>query len=53
MIIPVKKMTIVTLSDYDKLLLEETGKLGVVHLRELTEDEFRGFREETTEEVRS
>ncbi len=52
MIVPVKKVTIVTLADNERLLLEEIGRLGVVQLKKLTEEEFIGFREETTEEER-
>ncbi|MBS7645956.1 MAG: V-type ATPase 116kDa subunit family protein [Candidatus Bathyarchaeia archaeon] len=53
MIIPVKKVTVLTLADYERPLLEELGRLGAVQLRRLREDEYIGFREETAEEERA
>ena len=51
MIIPVRKLTIITLQDYEEYLLRELGKLGVVELRKLSEGEVIGFRETTSEDV--
>ncbi|MBS7631959.1 hypothetical protein KEJ47_10450 [Candidatus Bathyarchaeota archaeon] len=53
MIIPVKKITVVTLIDSERFILEEMGKLGVVQLRELRGDEFKGFRAESGEEEKT
>lgn len=50
MIIPVKKVTIVTLMDKQSQILEEVGKIGVVQLNKLSSDEILGFREETAED---
>ena len=52
MIIPVKKVTVLTLADHERFLLEELGRLGAVQLRRLSGDEYIGFREETAEEER-
>lgn len=52
MIVPVKKVTVITLADNERLLLEELGRLGVIQLRKLTEDEYIGFKEERAEEER-
>lgn len=52
MIVPVKKVTVVTLADNERFLLEGLGRLGAIQLRRLTEDEYIGFREETAEEER-
>ena len=50
-IVPVKKITIVTFSDFEEELLRDLGKLGVVDLRTLLEEEFAGFKKETTEDL--
>ena len=51
MIIPVKKLTVLTLRDYEEEVLSTLGKLGVVELKKLSEGEIIGFKEETSEEV--
>ncbi|MCX8191810.1 MAG: hypothetical protein N3F06_03285, partial [Nitrososphaerales archaeon] len=50
MIIPVKKVTIVTLTEYEEFILSELGKLGVLELRKLREDEFKGLKETGNED---
>lgn len=50
-IVPVKKVTIITFSDFEEELLRDLGKLGVVDLRTLLEEEFAGFKKETTEDL--
>ncbi|MBS7655992.1 hypothetical protein KEJ50_05800 [Candidatus Bathyarchaeota archaeon] len=52
MIIPVKKLTIITLINNEKKLLDRLGKLGVIQLRKLNEKEFIGFKEVTSKEIR-
>lgn len=52
MIVPVKKLTLITLSQNEGRLLDSLGRLGVVHLRKLDEKEFVGFREVASEKVR-
>ncbi|MEM2122548.1 MAG: V-type ATPase 116kDa subunit family protein [Candidatus Bathyarchaeia archaeon] len=49
---PVRKVTVLTLADYEKFILEELGKLGAIQLRRLSGEEYIGFREETAEEER-
>ncbi len=51
MIIPVKKLTIVVLKDYEEKILKDLGKLGVVELKKLSEGEVIGFREVVSEDV--
>ncbi|MEM2210973.1 MAG: V-type ATPase 116kDa subunit family protein [Nitrososphaerales archaeon] len=50
MIITVKKITIVTLTEYEDFILSELGKLGIMELKKLREDEFKGLREVGNEE---
>ena len=52
MITPVKKLSVITLTDNEPLILEEIGKLGVVQLRKLDEAEFIGFNNIVIEEIR-
>ncbi|MEM2964328.1 MAG: V-type ATPase 116kDa subunit family protein [Candidatus Bathyarchaeia archaeon] len=52
MIVSVKKLTLITLSQNEERLLHSLGRLGVVHLRKLDETEFAGFKEATSEKVR-
>lgn len=52
MIVPVKKLTVITLSDNEGKLLDALGRLGVVQLRKLDETEFVGFKEAASEEIR-
>ena len=52
MIIPVKKITIITLIDNEKNLLTHLGKLGVIQLKKLNEKEFMGFTETSSNELR-
>jgi V/A-type H+-transporting ATPase subunit I len=52
MIVPVKKLTLITLSQNEGRLLDSLGRLGVVHLRKLDEEEFAGFKEVTSEKLR-
>jgi len=51
MIVPVKKLTIITMRDFEEDILWNLGKLGVVQLRKLKEEEFLGFKEAVVEEV--
>ena len=52
MIVPVKKISLITLTDNEPLVLEEVGKLGVVQVRRLEEAEFIGFNKIVVEDVR-
>ncbi|HID16989.1 TPA: hypothetical protein EYP26_01695, partial [Candidatus Bathyarchaeota archaeon] len=52
MIVPVKKLTVITLSNNERRLLDALGRLGVVQLRKLDEAEFVGFKEAAPEEIR-
>ena len=52
MLVPVKKLTIITLADLEEELLLDLGKLGVVQLKRLSEDEFLGFKKVPEEELR-
>jgi len=52
MIVPVKKLSIITLSDNEQKLLETLGRLGVIQLRTLDETAFVGFKEVASEETR-
>jgi V/A-type H+-transporting ATPase subunit I len=52
MITPVKKLSVITLTDNEPLILEEIGRLGVVQLRKLDEAEFIGFNNIVVEEIR-
>lgn len=51
MVVSVKKLTIITLRDYEEDLLWDLGKLGVVQLKKLKEKEFLGFKEAIAEDV--
>ncbi len=51
MIIPVKKLTVLTLKDFEEEIISTIGKLGAVELKKLTEGEIIGFRETTSEEA--
>ena len=51
MIIPVKKLTVVILKDYEEKVLRGLGKLGVVELKKLSEGEVIGFKEKVSEDV--
>jgi V/A-type H+-transporting ATPase subunit I len=50
MIIPVKRVTIVTLTGHEDLILDGLGKLGIVQLEKLPEEKFEGLREVITKE---
>ena len=52
MIIPVKKLSLVTMTDNESSMLEGLGKLGVVQLKKLDEAEFIGFEKVIIEETR-
>ncbi|MCW3974893.1 MAG: hypothetical protein NWE86_01445, partial [Candidatus Bathyarchaeota archaeon] len=52
MIIPVKKVSLVTITDNESSMLEGLGKLGVVQLKKLDEAEFIGFEKVIIEETR-
>ncbi|MEM1587776.1 MAG: V-type ATPase 116kDa subunit family protein, partial [Candidatus Bathyarchaeia archaeon] len=51
MIIPVKKITVITLTENEKNLLTYLGKLGVIQLKKLNEKEFMGFKEASSKEL--
>ena len=51
-VVPVKKVTVVTLTDYEDELIRELGRLGVVDLRQLSEEEFVGLERAKPAEVR-
>ena len=52
MIVPVKKVSLITITDNESSMLEGLGKLGVVQLRKLDEAEFIGFEKVIIEEAR-
>lgn len=51
MIIPVKKLTVVTLKDYMDELLTVLGEMGVVELKKLSQGEIIGFKETVSEDL--
>ena len=51
-IVPVKKMTIITLQKFEDIVLTELGRRSVIELKALSEEEFSGFRKATVEEIR-
>ncbi|MHA1590577.1 MAG: V-type ATP synthase subunit I [Candidatus Njordarchaeales archaeon] len=51
-IVPVKKMTIITLQEFEDLILTELGRRSVIELKALSEEEFGGFRKVTVKEIR-
>lgn len=52
MIVPVKKLTVITLSDNELKLLETLGRAGVVQLRKLDENEFTGLKEASSRDIK-
>ena len=52
MIIPAKKLTLVALRDSEEEVLKEIGRLGIIQLRKLSEEEFIGFKEEEVGEIK-
>ena len=52
MLIPIKKLTVVTLNDNESKLLESIGKLGIIQLQRLNDSEFVGFDRVNLEEIR-
>ncbi len=52
MIIPVKKVSLITMTDNESFMLEGLGKLGVVQLQKLDEAEFIGFEKRVIEDQR-
>lgn len=52
MIVPVKKLTIIALQEYEGMIMGELGKRGVVQLKPLDEIDFIGFKRVTATEVR-
>ncbi len=52
MIVPMKKLTAVTLIENESELLESLGWLGVIQLQRLDDSEFVSFRAVTVEELR-
>ncbi|MCX8187143.1 MAG: hypothetical protein N3F65_00845 [Nitrososphaeria archaeon] len=52
MIIPAKKLLIVTLRDHEARVLKRLGELGVIQLRKLTNEDASRFREMETEKLR-
>jgi len=50
-VIRVKKVTIVTFKDYEETLLRELGRLGVVDLKPLREEDFAGFKKVISEDL--
>ncbi len=52
MIIPVKKLTVITLIENENKLLESLGKSGAVQLQHLDDSEFVEFKEANIEEIR-
>ncbi|MGQ4834125.1 MAG: V-type ATP synthase subunit I [Candidatus Asgardarchaeia archaeon] len=51
MIVPVKKLTIITLQDIEEELIWNLGKLGAVQLKRLSEEDFLGFQKTSEEEL--
>jgi V/A-type H+-transporting ATPase subunit I len=52
MIVPVKKISFITLINDESFLLEGLGKLGVVQLKKLDDTEIIGFEKFSVEEIR-
>ncbi|MHA1469243.1 MAG: V-type ATP synthase subunit I [Candidatus Asgardarchaeia archaeon] len=52
MLIPVKKLTIITLTDFEEELLWNLGKLGAIQLKKPNEEELLGFESTSSEESR-
>lgn len=52
MLIPVKKLTIITLTDFEEELLWNLGKLGAIQLKKPNEEELLGFKSTSSEESR-
>lgn len=50
-IVPVKKVTIITFNDIEEEIIRELGRIGVVDLRSLGENEIAGFHKVTIEHV--
>lgn len=50
-VIPVKKVTIITFTDYEEEILRDLGQLGVVDLKPLREEEYVGFKKAMIEEI--
>ena len=50
MIVPVKRVTVVSLTEFEDYFLTEIGDLGVVELRKLKADEYKGLKEVANEE---
>ena len=52
MIIPMKKLLVITLIDYEQIVLRRLGELGVIHLKRLGEEDARRLGEVEVERVR-
>ncbi len=52
MIIPAKKLTLLTLRDQERIVLRKLGELGVIHLRRLSDEDARRFREAESSKLR-
>lgn len=48
--VPMRKFTVVTLREYEDIVLESLGVLGITELRKVEVPEFETFRERATEE---
>ena len=45
MIIPAKKLTLITIREYERQVVRRLGELGVVHLKRMSEEEAKRLRE--------
>ncbi|MCD6312536.1 MAG: hypothetical protein J7L79_01810, partial [Thaumarchaeota archaeon] len=45
MIIPAKKLTLITIREYERQVVKRLGELGVVHLKRMSEEEAKRLRE--------
>lgn len=52
MIIPAKKLLIITLRDHENRVLRRLGELGIIQLRKLTDEDASKFREMEVEKLR-
>lgn len=50
--IPIKKLTVITLNDNEPKLIESIGELGLIQLHRLDDSEFVGFNRVNPEEIR-
>ncbi len=50
-IVPVRKVTIITFTDFEEEIIRDLGRIGIVDLKSLEEGEIAGFRKVTVEHI--